>query len=175
MTLHMMFRISACGPRSTRSIAVLSALVLLSAGSASAGTGRLTIRVRESRTGRIIPARLVLRSSDGRYPGDRIGLRGEDRSGIEAHGVFIGGDGSFELPAGRTSIIAAHGPGYETDSIELDVPSGGSITAELKLRHSLDMRALGWVGGDAHVHMIHGEDQRPTGYEDVATACSAAA
>ena len=35
------------------------------------------------------------------------------------------------------------------------------------------MRQLGWVGGDAHVHMIHGEDQRPTGYADVATACRA--
>src|SRR5262249_31159538 len=27
--------------------------------------------------------------------------------------------------------------------------------------------------GDAHIHMIHGEDQRPTGYEDVALACRA--
>ena len=35
------------------------------------------------------------------------------------------------------------------------------------------MRELGWVGGDAHVHMIHGENQRPTGYADVATACRA--
>jgi hypothetical protein len=169
----MTSRESACHPRPTGWIAVLAALALLSAGSASAGTGRLIVRVRDARTGRIIPARLVLRSSDGRYPGDRIGLDDGDRSGIEAHGVFIGGEGSFELPAGRTSIIAAHGATYDTDSIELDVPSGGSITAELKLRRGLDMRALGWVGGDAHVHMIHGEDQRPTGYEDVATACRA--
>ncbi len=173
MESHVTSRESACHPRPTGRIAVLAALVLLSAGSASAGTGRLMVRVRDARTGRIIPARLVLRSSDGRYPGDRIGLDGGDRSRIEAHGVFIGGEGSFELPAGRTSIIAAHGAGYDTDSIELDVPSGGSITAELKLSRGLDMRALGWVGGDAHVHMIHGEDQRPTGYEDVATACRA--
>jgi hypothetical protein len=159
--------------RPTSWIAVLAALVLLSTGSATAGTGRLIVRVRDAQTGRIIPARLVLRSSDGRYPGDRIGLDGGDRTEIEAHGVFISGEGSFELPAGRTSIIAAHGATYDTDSIELDVPSGGSITAELKLRRGLDMRALGWVGGDAHVHMIHGENQRPTGYEDVATACRA--
>jgi hypothetical protein len=169
----MSTRESAFLPGSTGWIAVLAALVLLSAGPASADTGRLIVRVRDARTGRIIPARLVLRSSDGRYPGDRIGLDGRDASGIEAHGVFIGGESSLDLPAGRTSIIAAHGATYDTDSIELEVPSGGSITAELKLRRGLDMRALGWVGGDAHVHMVHGEDQRPTGYEDVATACRA--
>ena len=140
-------------------------------GLASAGTGRLIVRVRDARTGRIIAARLVLRSSDGRYPGDRIGLHSGDRSGVEAHGVFIDGDGSFELPSGRTSIVAACGTGYDTDSAELDVPAGGTITAELKLRLAQDMRELGWVGGNAHVHRIHGENQRPTGYADVATAC----
>src|SRR5262249_37288280 len=130
----MMSRKSSCRRPPTRSIAILAALALLSTGAGPAGTGRLTVRVRDARTGRIIPARLVLRSSDGQYPGDRIALQGDDGSGIEAHGVFIGGEGSFELPAGRTSIIAAHGADYDTDSIELDVPSGATITAELTLR-----------------------------------------
>ncbi|HEY2157854.1 MAG TPA: hypothetical protein VGH33_19655, partial [Isosphaeraceae bacterium] len=100
----MISRGFGCHPRPTGRIAVLAALVLLSAGPASAGNGRLIVRVRDAGTGRIMPARLVLRTSDGRYPADRIGLDGEDRSGIEAHGVFVGGEGSFELPAGRTSI-----------------------------------------------------------------------
>ena len=164
---------SICGGRRPGRAAILAVLLLLSSGRASAGTGRLIVKVRDAGTGRNIPARLAIRASDGRYPGDRIGLHGGDRSGIEAHGVFIDGEGSFELPAGRTSIVAAHGAGYDTDSAELDVSAGGTITAELRLRRFLDMRELGWVGGDAHIHMIHGEDQRPTGYADVATACRA--
>jgi hypothetical protein len=162
-----------CAARRIGPAATLAMLLLLSPARASGATGRLIVKVHDAGTGRNIPARLVIRASDGRYPDDRIGLDGEDRSGINAHGVFIDGDGSFELPAGRTSIVAAHGAGYDTDSAELDVPAGRTITAELKLRRALDMRELGWVGGDAHVHMIHGENQRPTGYADVAMACRA--
>jgi hypothetical protein len=169
----MMHRESSRAGRRIGPAAILAALLLLSAGRASAGTGRLIVRVRDAESGRRIPARLALRASDGRYPGDRIGVSARGRPGIDAHGVFIDGEGTFELPAGRTSLVAARGPCYDTDSIDLDVPAGGTVAAELKLRRAWDMRELGWVGGDAHVHMIHGENQRPTGYEDVATACRA--
>ena len=109
MNIRMNVCKSSCGGRRTGRAAILAVLLLLSSGRASAGTGRLIVKVRDAGTGRNIPARLAIRASDGRYPGDRIGLHGGDRSGIEAHGVFIDGEGSFELPAGRTSIVAAHG------------------------------------------------------------------
>jgi hypothetical protein len=153
--------------------AIVAAMLSLSVGQATAGTGRLIVKVRDAGTGQDLPARIALRASDDRYPGDRIGLSARDWPGIEAHGVFIDGEGSFELPEGSTSIVAAHGACYDTARAEVDIPAGGTIRAELKLRRILDMRELGWVGGDAHVHMIHGENQRPTGYQDVATACRA--
>jgi len=139
----------------------------------AAETGTLRVRVRDAETGRPLPARLALRASNGSYPGDRIVLSARRWPGLEAHGVFIDGEGTFELPEGTTSIVAARGPQYQTASLTRDVVAGKTITAELTLQRVVNLRQLGWVGGDAHVHMIHGENQRPTSYEDVALTCRA--
>ena len=70
----------------------------------------------------------------------------------------INGEQTFRLPEGKTTIVAGRGPGDSTDSADIEVVSGRSNRVGSKGR-VVDMRKLGWLGGDAHVHMIHGENQ----------------
>lgn len=153
--------------------AAVACLLLLHPENAVAATGKLVVRVTDADTGKPVPARLSLRASDGTYPGDRIALAAGQWPHIDAHGVFIDGEGTFELPAGMTSITAGRGPAYVPAARQVDVVAGKTTDIALKLKRMVDLRALGWVGGDAHVHMIHGEMQRDTSYADVAGTCRA--
>src|SRR4051794_36703852 len=156
-------------------VTLLPAAALLTGPfAACASAAKLTVRVTDADTGAALPARLSLRASDGSYPGDRLRLSAGDWPGLEGHAVFTPGEQTFDLPPGRTSVTAARGPQYATAGTTVDLKADAPATVELKLRRLIDLRKLGWVGGDAHLHMIHGEMQRPTGYEDVATACRAA-
>ncbi len=156
-----------------RHSAAVVATALAIATSASAATGRVEVHVVDAGTSQPLPARLVLKTSDGQFPGDRIGCAATRWPNIEAHGIFIDGSGTFEVPPGSTSISAAHGAQFDLDAVTVEVKPGETAKVELKLKRIVDLRANGWVGGDAHVHMIHGENQRTTSYQDVATTCAA--
>jgi hypothetical protein len=173
-------------PRPQPRARAATATVLLAAGlllcqaahaaaahAAAAPTGKLLVRVSDAGTGKPIAARLSVRASDGTYPGDRIGLSASQWPNLDAHGVFVDGEGAFELPPGEVSVVAARGPAYLPSTAELHVVAGETRDVNLALTRVVDLRALGWVGGDAHVHMIHGEMQRPTSYTDVAATCRA--
>jgi hypothetical protein len=140
---------------------------------APAKMGQLTLRVLDDQSGQVMSARVVLLAADGTYPGDRLAATADRWPNIEAHGVFIAGETTFELPAGSTRITAAHGLEYKTESQTVEIASGKNITAELRLSKVINMKEAGWVAGDLHVHMIHGENQRPTSYEDIAVTCAA--
>lgn len=153
--------------------AVLAASGLIGGQSTAEETGKLTVRVLDDESGRVMPARLVLKASDGTYPGDRLRMSADRWPNIEAHAVFIDGEETFDLPAGTTSIAAARGMQRRAESRNVDVKPGETTTVELRLRKVVDMQRLGWFAGDLHVHMIHGEMQRETSYEDVALTCRA--
>ena len=153
--------------------ATVAMLVAVPATSLLAQTGTLVVRVVDRETRKPLPARLALRASDGTYPGDRMGISAKQWPNLEGHAVFLRGEQSFELPAGRTTITAAHGLAYRLESKEVDVPANGSVSVEMSLSRAVDLRKAGWVSGDLHVHMLHGEDQRPTSYADVALTCEA--
>jgi hypothetical protein len=154
-------------------LGLASAVLAVFASGAIADTGKLAVRVVDDATGEAIPARLVLQTSDGKYPGDRLGASAQQWPNIEAHGLFMDGEETFEVPEGRTSLIAAHGLKYKAESRRVDVVAGKTARVELRLKRVVDMRKSGWVSGDLHVHMIHGENQRQTSYEDVALTCAA--
>src|SRR3954469_9551379 len=90
--------------------------VLLAVSQALAATGKVSISVVDDASGKEIPARLVLRTSDGKYPGDRLVASGQQWPNIEAHALFIDGSETIEVPAGKTSITAAHGLEYKAES-----------------------------------------------------------
>lgn len=138
-----------------------------------ADTGQVRIRVIDDASSKPISARLVVRASDGTYPGDRLAVSADRWPNLDAHGVFIPGEASFELPVGKTLLTAAHGLEYRAESRTVEVRSSKQVTVELRLQRVVNMRELGWVAGDLHVHMIHGENQRQTSYEDVALTCEA--
>ena len=149
------------------------ACLLLAIETSRADTGKLVVRTVDGDSGRIIPARLILQSSDGNFPGDRLNCSSKQWPHIEAHGIFIDGEEAFDLPLGPTSITAAHGLEYFTASQTVEIKAGETVSVEMMLRRAVDLRKAGWVSGDLHVHMIHGENQRQTSYEDVATTCAA--
>jgi hypothetical protein len=156
-------------------VACLLAVLLscVSAGELIAENVKLTVRVVDDATGAKIPARLVLQTSDGKYPGDRLGASADQWPHLEAHAVFIAGEATFEVPTGKTAITAAHGLEYMAESRSVELIAGKPTSVELRLKRLVNMRQAGWVSGDLHVHVIHGENQRPTSYEDVALTCAA--
>lgn len=165
-------------PRARSTSAVLRrvawAIAILFAGrQAYAATATLTVRVVDAESRLAIPARLVLRASDGTYPGDRLDASADRWPHIEAHGVFIDGEETFELPPGMTSVTAVRGLEYRAKGEAVELLPDQTQVIELRLERVVDMRKAGWVSGDLHVHMIHGENQRPTSYEDVALTCAA--
>lgn len=131
------------------------------------------MRVVDEETETAMPARLALRASDGSYPGDRLGVQADRWPNVDAHAVFIDGEATFTMPSGKASVIAARGLEYRAASRSVDVPAGGEVAIEMRLKRIVNMRTAGWVSGDLHVHMIHGENQRPTSYDDVALTCRA--
>lgn len=152
---------------------VLTIVILAGTPLAAETNSKLSIRVLDAGNGQPIAARLVVRTADGKFPGDRIGLASEKWPNIEAHGVFLAGETTLTLPAGQTLVIASAGPQYTVERKELELTDGNSQAIELVLRRRIDLRKQGWVAGDAHLHMIHGEMQRATSYDEVATVCRA--
>ncbi|MDB5392105.1 MAG: WD40-like beta Propeller containing protein [Planctomycetaceae bacterium] len=138
-----------------------------------AATGMLEVQVNDAETNELLPARLVLRASDGTFPGDRLDCVVARWPYIEAHGVFISGRQVFELPTGHTSVTAAHGLEFLAESQTIEVEAGKTVKLSFHLHRLCDMRTSGWVAGDVHVHMLHGENQRQTSYADVAQTCAA--
>lgn len=139
---------------------------------AAAATGTLSVQVSDAETGELMPSRLVIRASDGTYPGDRLDCSAARWPGIEAHAVFMSGKQSFELPVGKTSVIAARGLEYHLESQTINIEAGKTTSLSFRLKRMCHLRQSGWVSGDAHVHMLHGENQRETSYQDVATTCA---
>jgi hypothetical protein len=91
---------------------------------------------------------------------------------------FTGGfrsNGHFtkRLPVGRTELRVTRG--FETRAVErtIEVPSEGTAELKIKLERNVDLRRLGWYGGDSHVHMLHGEKTLPVDFDFVALTAQA--
>ncbi|MEX1130326.1 MAG: CehA/McbA family metallohydrolase, partial [Vicinamibacterales bacterium] len=65
--------------------------------------------------------------------------------------------GTFELdvPAGPLTLEAMRGFEFTPARATVDVPAGGTVEVELRLRRLLDAPARGWYSGDTHVHDLH--------------------
>jgi hypothetical protein len=65
-----------------------------------------------------------------------------------------GGDIQVSLPPGKTKIIASRPFAYLPTEAEVEVVAGVSESIELRLKPVTDLRARGWYGGDAHIHLV---------------------
>lgn len=146
--------------------------VLTQAIACSAVGSELSVRVRDADTRQPLSARFSIRAADGTYPDDRIGLSRDKWPNIEAHGVFSNGDTTVALPDGAADIVISAGPQYIVERRQVEIKSEPAAL-EVFLKRRTNLRERGWVCGDAHLHMIHGEMQRKTSYAEVATTCRA--
>lgn len=105
-------------------------------------------------TGQVIPARVMLQASDGRSYTRKGGFH-RMVPATRTHYQHSNGAFEVEVPAGMTSIEAMHGFEYLPARINVDVPAGNVVEAELQLRPIDDPTARGWYSGDMHVHDLH--------------------
>jgi hypothetical protein len=108
----------------------------------------LSLRVCDAATGEIVPCSVALRTSTGelltREPGYDDGFRcpGEFRS---------------SLPPGKTTVVVTRGFDYQSETRELELAAGKTTECQIRLVRISPLRSQGWVCGDSHVHMKHGE------------------
>ena len=116
-------------------------------------TGRVRIRT-TGPEGAPMPARIHLQASDGRaYAPD--GDYHRVISVTETHYFHTGGESEVEVPAGPVEIEAVRGFEYRPSAVTVDVPPGGTVTAEIHLERLVDLPAMGWYSGDTHLHDLH--------------------
>jgi len=52
-------------------------------------------------------------------------------------------------------VEAVRGFEYRPSIVSVEVPAGGTATAEIHLERMVDLPALGWYSGDTHLHDLH--------------------
>ena len=73
-------------------------------------------------------------------------------------GMFMKAPWNIDLSPGRWQLRVCRGPEFQALEKTLDVKSGETITLDrLELERKVDLRTLGWYGGDADGDVYHGE------------------
>lgn len=113
--------------------------------------GEVRVRVIDSITGAILPARIYNRASDGKSYTPEDAYHRQGRLGE----MFFHSSGSFRhvVPAGPYRVEAIHGFEYHPAAATVDVEPNALTTVTLRLRRMTDLKAEGWYSGSNHVHM----------------------
>jgi TolB protein len=116
-------------------------------------TGRVRIRV-TGPDGQPVGARIYIDASDGRHYTPDDGFH-RSMMVFDRHYFHMTTDTEVEVPAGRTTIEAIRGWQFAPKSAVVDVPAGGTQTANIRLERVADLPSRGWYSGDSHVHDLH--------------------
>ena len=125
-------------------------------------------RLIESSTGEVFPGRVHVLGSDGQlrhgkaYAGNPtlstkpfvpLMMVGES---ADFSLPFFYSDGTFEItvPPGRTKVTLERGYEHPFVTEELDLKPGETREIELSSGRFLDMKELGWISGDTHIHWL---------------------
>ena len=125
--------------------------VMMTCASAAA----LRIRVTDE-AGRPAWTRLEVRGPDGRMyqaAGAIVDKTARNRPGglpYYLDSFVVHGECQLEVPAGRYTVIAEHGPEYGRAEMAISVPEQNSVN--LRMEPWIRMRERGWYSGDMHVH-----------------------
>lgn len=86
-------------------------------------------------------------------------------------------DGAFEkrLPAGRTRLRIFRGFETHAETRDLALQDGSTTDVAVALSQTVNLRSRGWVAGDSHAHMIHGERDLRTDFAFVGLTARAEA
>ncbi len=129
---------------------------------ASAEAARLHGRIVDAESGKLLPARLYIKSlgPDGKWlfaksaaaDGSAVEYRKErSAQSIEMHTTLSAHEFTTELPPGKYTLTAERGKEYFTEAKTVEVGEK-EVAVELRLRRWSDMAARGWYSGDTHVH-----------------------
>lgn len=145
-------------------LAPLGLLRATGAGVEAGAPATLRVRVIDAATRDPLACTVTLVDSGGRLATNSAAFA----AGFRADGGF-----TRELPSGPTRVRLARGPEYEAIERQLDLRSGETVEWDAALTRRVDLRKRGWVSGDSHTHMIHGERTVPVNFDDVALAARA--
>lgn len=101
-----------------------------------------------------MPARVIVTASDGSH------RDGSGRDVYQDGRFFVDGKFTVRAPRGKAIVQVDCGPEYEPVSFDIQVPAGRGVSHRVSMRRWFDAAALGWYGGDNHVHTQH--DARAT-------------
>jgi len=125
----------------------------------------ISAKVLDAETRKVIPCTVAIRTSKGEI--------------LTGHPSFAGGFrslGQFEkaVPPGETTLTVSRG--FDDIAVEqkLEMAPGERKELTLELKRRAGLRRQGWVCGDNHDHMIHGEKEVTVDFDYVAMAGSAA-
>ena len=127
---------------------------------------RIRGRIMDGETGQTFPGRVYVLGSEGVYRRDNLHGTNDTLStkpllnfvfaGLPKSSTlpFFYSDGSFEVlvPPGPTMITLERGFEHPLISTNLLVQPGEIREVSLQSRRFIDMKALGWVSGDTHIH-----------------------
>ena len=120
-------------------------------------------RILDAETGKPWPGRVTVQGSDGVL---RHGEAFKANTTISEKPVvfrpasyrlpFFYSDGSFDVvtPPGATRITLERGFEYGRAHLSVQLRAGETRSVTLSLRRFIDLRKMGWVSGDTHVHWV---------------------
>jgi len=122
----------------------------------------VTGEIRDAESGRLIPARLYIQRSDGRFffatsaspQGTAVSYRRRNwinPNAIEYHTTLSAHPFQAELEPGVYTFTACRGTEWRPASLTVTV-GDKPVTVRLELRRWVNMARLGWFSGDLHVH-----------------------
>ncbi len=125
------------------------------------GQATISGRVVDSDTGRVIPATVAIRTSQGSLVTESPSFK----DGFRSSGTF-----TKAVPPGKTTVTVTRGFDYGGVVRNLSLRAGQRAELVFELRRRTPLRSQRWVTGDNHVHMIHGERNIVVTFEYAALA-----
>ena len=124
----------------------------------SAGTAYLKIAAAAPGSADPVCVRAIVKQSDGTYlPGE---WGGSSWPAVAFQGKAVGPTDVLAVATGPTQITVGKGPDYFPQTFTTNLSQDGqTYTLSVALQPQLGLQALGWMGGDAHVHFNHGDSQ----------------
>ncbi len=123
-------------------------------------TGRLNLRIRQAvadgNSQHRSIARVIVRDELGKYhapPGSLYRV-----AGGELH-FYADGEATFELPTGKYTLKALHGPEFLPALRQVEVVANATTEASIELARWTNQRAENWISGESHIHANYGYGQ----------------
>lgn len=121
----------------------------------------------DSQTGKVFPGRVYVEGADNLYRhakayagnktlSEKKLIQFQPPYHLDYKLPFFYSDGTFEInvPSGLTRITMERGFEHEIVSKEIDLRPGEVRDIKLSSGRAIDMKKLGWISGDTHIHWV---------------------